>query len=723
MASNNDCRYNPLPEEFAAISELHLLGCTYDSYTNILNSFGNSAHNILTDKTYFLDALPQVSALTDDEDIEFWKRGYYNGYKDDAAYSDGNAVAAEMRKPYEKYIDTKYILLAAQSDYTNYPGNQVFSAGMIRTKREQGSDLYMPCLVGGGGKSYYTLETRLSTLPNNACRYFVQAMGAQGVFQIGNNTESYDLGYGLAQNESLNPYSFYNMASLPRYSITNVIRDITQLKYTGDYDGDTYLIPGTSQWAEAPGFYSELSTSYLSAEQTYMHKDYIGWELNRPEYYAGIHGMSFFLAPEINTSEADIFDDNAAFCYGDDSLSIYSGAGIYRYGIASGWGWNQFTSGPYINPIRYTGSILSDPNMYASTLAYDSGGKYIVQVPEWRVNASGGYWKQLNTSFSTKQHRSKMCQIDRAPAYAGLDKISSPTGWSSISSQYPEHFPTSLNIPPLNSIEGYASTRDTILASINTTAGHSGLLNNLNDNIKDIEFELFYCVNVNDPTAALNLVEFNNKLLEIHQNIPNWNGFDTKIVNKNNTLASPNASNTVRGVPNIETAYNTTHLIYKSSVQFDEIEYETHRESYNYGPQYVPEIPGFSTTYQPTGAVNLHLEVIPSVIITAFMDWTGNKGPVYTETKTITGTVTGSANSQKVYTYGEYIIALFNNKIYLVSKSNYKKYMYNPVDFISLAQNICNGTDDIYSYATAYNANTNKYGYSNTYALNNLIYN
>lgn len=314
---------------------------------------------------------------------------------------------------------------------------------------------------------------------------------------------------------------------------------------------------------------------------------------------------------------------------------------------------------------RYIGGLLSDSNMYESQLGivnYSSGStvyKGVVQVPiNGKAQSSGNPWTSASVSDLPKTTQYVV------PRYkAGISMTG--TGYQNK--------------------EGFCTDRDVILVSDGELYG----LNN--NNIKEMEFELFYCVNVNDPTATMNLVNFATQLNYLTAN------FNTKIPKSEQIDAFMSSSTTNKVYPQINARYSTVQ--YGSKVTFTQI----------------------NNDYKGEGILNMRnyensdVQTVPYVTFYGIYVWLQGKSPVMKNKYTLIGNKVAGTNR---YTYGEYFIGLYDRALFLIDKITYDAYMYNPEKFTNEVVELLSKTD--MENIGPFNSTNNFFGYIDTYQAQQL---
>lgn len=622
---SQDCSYIPASELFITFAPLHALGCKETAggwSTNRDFTQAEESHLLYGFSVLNVDFMPMVNRINEFYvGQSYWKEGWGGRYGATAGYAATNVCREGMKPQFDVSSGRVFCYTDEETQ---------FCAGIIKQRLSSHYDM---CLITEESeKSYYTLETRLFTYP------------------LRNSTYCYTL---PPDNNSLG--GLYKMVGQHQTGTPPIYTDwdpwqLISVNGYGDY---------TSEW-----FWSETNYRYSNPEQYNI-------------------TMSFFLEGRDKNAQSQIYKENEACNIRDLNLHI-SSTGINRYCyLTSDTPWSASGANSY-RPARYIGSLVSDCNAYASSLAYMKGNNTtgrIVQVPEQNVNGYG-----INTQIhgsTVRRSRSKQVQLRHIPYKLGVDARIRPT-WTDL-------------LDTILCDEGYLSSRDVILASVCNQEHKNGLFNNANMNIKELEFELFYCANINDPTPTMNLVTFGRKINKIRS------GFDTHIPATNHTFAAMNSTDTVKIRTNQFNNVSESRAIYGSSVVIDDFTYT------DVSPQY-------------SGSNNLHISVTPSVTFTNIYVW--NNNGINFNSKI---TLTGSQISAGQFTYGEYLVGIYDKRTYLIPKSTYNAYMYNPGDFIQLAYDICsNDNNDPFKYACNgsynYDSQNRKFGVATTRTVNALMH-
>ena len=635
-----DCSYIPLPEEFLYFYTLHCLGCGQVGDTFRPKT---TPHEILRNFALTVDTENFVSRIDDEGDGQkFWGNGWQ--YQN-PGYSTETSYALNANVTTQGVYNQFKVLTEKKYIYT-YPDDQ-YMLGMIKNVA---LNTWEPCIIAEESeKAYYTLETRLFTYPLRSSNEIFADAPDYGILC---DTDGAIHGY-------YDPYTYsYITGAIPAYD---------------EFDYDT-------------NFYS-LDENQLQAERLYECDHQDPYNITMAFFLQGLTKGCNWHYYENEACAVKTATDKLSYC-----LSSYSSPARYLINHTH-WSENSINT-----PGRYMGGILTNCNAYASTIGVVSGNpgasprNRVVQLPEHKI----ANILESNYSVSAqgiKYHKSKQCQLQdgRGNIRKKLGVDNGHTGYHTYNQE-------------MRCSEGYLNDRDVILASVNAEDHASGLFNINNNNVKEIEFELFYCANINDPTAVLNLVTFAKKLNALSS------GFNTHIPNSSHPLSTnSNDAVTVRADNFNITSTDSAQITYKSSVTFDS----------------VTENDSVGSVSQFNGTNNTHISVIPSVSCKNMYTWSGmyNIKNIYNTPVVINGSNLSSYN----FTYGTYIIAYYDRSLYLIDKASYDAYFYNPGDFIDFATKMCageSGEADIYDqfrYANAYTYNSSrKHGVTTTTTLNTL---
>lgn len=678
---NLSCNTSATTQRFIIVPKLHVLGAnisnnTFNTVDTVQKEIDSIKHGIFTNIVLHVNLDPKTDAFnTQDSLSTIVNAPETNWQKANTTFTNEMTYVDSLKSIlYNEYnYLSKSMFPAGNTGFYDIPSDNILNFGVIYNKNTQA---YEYCLIDEGNeKCNLSLESRLATynyrshiggvapgyeMADSDLRYYHHALIGNPVTVLpGFITSDFATWYiddDLSSQDNLvNTWDYHTIKDL------NI--DVYKAIYYNNlifnfYLGGTKINPTNPQYEDS----------------TYQH-DY------SPENC--INSLSQF--PGLNTHFWET--DTTTYYIGRNSSGTEGGIQYFRY-YAPNMGYIIEGDGTSnINheyQFRYTGSLFSNPNAYSSMLGHRGDGK-VVRMPEFRTdlnNATIPYSSCTDNPHSmTKQtvrysYKNVNGELKpRVPLKSGVSNKFFNDGSHSAYS----------NIPDAE--EGYLSDRDSILVSkgvgpeyslmSHTTSFQGGTGSHLNIKSipEEIEFELFYCTNINNPFASQNLFNFGRKLNKF------TSGFNTGILKESvqNKLTynytNPNENDFVH-IQQLKD-YTNSSLIYGCSWEMINNAQNVNKISN------LLQNPTWWVT-QPTCTV-----VTPTVDVNNIYIWENCGVPKFGSKKLIgkKDPVTGH------YTYGKYFLAYFAHNLYLIDKITFDTYFYTAQEFMELVDDMIDPND------------------------------
>lgn len=705
---NISCQHSANTQKFIVVPKLHVLGANIGS--NVFNTVNTVEREINAIKhgifsnivlhSGFDPKYDPFDAQTSDNFAHYtpgttdFSEWISNNYIQDMSYVDVNKSTVYNEYSYLTQMVAAQGSSSAPNAFYSIPDDNILSFGVIRNKL---TNQWEWCLIDEGNeKCNLTLESRLIT-------YFTG--GTVDFSHITQEDSDLRLYNHALLGETVTVLPGKQVLDFPTYGICPPVSSADF-----DYSWDNHSLTDLNMsYAHAQYYNNTVYNFFLGGTKV------LPSGASTPIYEYPSDGFNYEYSPEnVNHSIFD-FPGEHSYFWGTtppsgvskarNSGGNGSGTNYFRYYIPSMdycVGSSVLTYTPNLpnhyheNNFRYTGSVLSNPNAYSSMLGHTREGK-VVRLPEIRTDFNNSN----SIAYCSDAPHSMTKQTNRYTSlYEGSPSLKNrPPLKSGISKNFFEDY------APSTTNEGYLSDRDVILVNkgigpeYGLTQNHYGITNgttrglNISSIPREIEFELFYCANINNPFACQNLFNFGRKLNAF------TSGFNTGILKESvqNKVVynynNPNENDFVH-IQQLKD-YSNSSLVYGC-------EWEIQNTPANVST--IESIINGSSAWAWHTTQPKCTKVIPTVDITGVWIWENCGVPKFGSKKLI-GT---KNNITEHYSYGEYFLAYFAHNLYLIDSQTFNTYFYTAQEFKELVDDMIdpNDTGNAYNYNKTTNVTT-----------------
>lgn len=661
--ANKSCNTSATTQHFIIVPKLHVLGAnisgnTFNTVDTTQKEIESIKHGIFTNIVLHVNTDPKVDAFNTQDSLSTVVSGDENNWqKANSAFSSEmtyiNTTKSILYNEYS-YISKQILPQTMANGFYDIPSDNILDFGVIYNKN---THAYEFCLIDEGNeKCNLTLEARLLTYWDGSGSYIRSSDDADNRLYphnlIGNT-------FTIPAGKQVSDFATY----APDDTLSGSDNIVNTWDSHNLLDLNPHMLDAV--------YYNNLifnfflcGTKIVPSNPIYEHGTY-------PYDYSAEN--AFYSFSDFPGENQYFWQQSPNYIRSRNSSGSNNIQYFRYYTPAMGFITANLQPTPenvnHEYNFRYTGSILSNPNAYSSMLGHRADGK-VVRMPEVRTDLNGA-----SVSLCTDNPHSMSKQTGRY-SYKNVNGTLKPR--VPLKSGVSNKLFNDNNIP--DAPEGYLSDRDSILVSkgigpeYSLNSHHWGLIYLWSGGSlyglksysapREVEFELFYCSNINNPFASQNLFNFGRKLNKL------TSGFNTGILKESvaNKLtynySNPNENDFVH-IQELKD-YTNSSLIYGC-------EWEMLNTGQNVTR--IQNLLNGSTSWwanQPACT-----NVIPTVDVNGVWIWENCGVPKFGSKKLIGKRDTATGH----YTYGKYFLAYFAHNLYLIDDITFNTYFYTAQEF------------------------------------------
>lgn len=687
--ANNSCNTSATKQYFIIVPKLHVLGANisgniFNTVDTVEKEINSIKHSLYSNIVLHVNTDPKNDAFNTQDSKSLYANGNESNWQKANSTFISEMSYTNIAKS-TQYDEMSYLnKLTMTKGFYDIPSDNILDFGIIKNRR---TGSYEYCLIDEGSeKSNYTLESKLITF----------------------YSYNYDGSVSEESDKRIYPHALIgqtiNFANLNEKRVT---------------DFSTYSLDDSQCSSDNPVWTWGIHTLKDLNPNAYI-----------LEYTMNTMYNFFICGTKINNGSADVYEDSTYpliysaenseyslynFPGSNESLHYWPQASENICAINSGWTdstpirpstsasfWRYYIPGTNYCTVsagqsynhqfqwRFVGNLLSDANAFTSQLGHNHTGR-TVRMPEVRTDLNNATITYLNgngveTSYSDTPH-SYSKQTNRfSYKYDNGNLVKRVPLKSGVSNKIFNTNPSDPTSAGFNSNEGLLHDRDVILVNKGigpdySISNHRGTYSTNPQSWsfsntywpQEIEFELFYCANINNPFASQNLLNFGRKLNALTSNfntgilketVPNKLFYDYSNPNENDFVHIQQ----LKDYSNSSIVYGCTWELPNSAQNCNAFSNLLNNASW--------------TATQPKLT-----NVIPTVEIKNVYIWEKCGTPYFGST-TLKGKKQTTGANAGHYTYGEYYLAYFAHNLYLIDKQTFDEYFYTAQEFMDLADDL-----------------------------------